>query len=294
MKYIYTLFLLILFTFLHGQSVTNLKSMVGNKDMKVMYTNMEVNFCSECHYFGKITYKLHEESKESFICFDNIQEELYEILDGEIISIKGKFNGLICDDGEMYYMFEALTYSAENTVSRNLIREKLPDPEEILIQSFGEVGSNLTAKQAHEALELHNRARAEVGVPPLSWSSELARHAQIWADYLATTGNCQLEHRKRDGEGIWNTTFGENLALISTSNSINPALKGSELWYAEIKDFQNVTLDENNWSKAGHYSQMIWSSTQELGIGVATCPNGYNIIVASYNQAGNMLGEKAY
>lgn len=39
-----------------------------------------------------------------------------------------------------------------------------------------------------ELLNAHNRYRAEVGVPPLSWSNALARDAQQWADRLASLG----------------------------------------------------------------------------------------------------------
>ncbi len=35
-------------------------------------------------------------------------------------------------------------------------------------------------------LDVHNRARAAVGFPPLSWSDSLASQAQIWANHLAT------------------------------------------------------------------------------------------------------------
>lgn len=38
---------------------------------------------------------------------------------------------------------------------------------------------------ADEILDAHNRYRAEVGVPPLSWSDDLANQAQDWANYLA-------------------------------------------------------------------------------------------------------------
>jgi hypothetical protein len=297
MKSIYTGIILVLLTFSNvlGQSVTNLKSMVGDKNMKVMYTNMDVNFCSECKHFGKITYKLHEESKESFICFDSIREDIYELFDGEIVSIQGKFHGLICDDGLMYYMFEAQSYSPEQTVSRTIIREKLAEVDPLFPYSeegWEGIGPNVTVKEAKEALDFHNTIRAEVGVPPLSWSNDLALHAQEWADYLATTNNCELKHRSRKGE--WQTSFGENLALNFGDETENQALKASELWYSEIKDFKNVVLNENNWSNTGHYSQMVWRKTKQVGLGVATCENGSKIIVASYNPAGNKLGEKAY
>lgn len=38
-----------------------------------------------------------------------------------------------------------------------------------------------------EILAAHNKYRAEVGVPPIEWSEDLANQAQGWANRLAST-----------------------------------------------------------------------------------------------------------
>jgi len=41
---------------------------------------------------------------------------------------------------------------------------------------------------------------------------------------------------------------------------------------------------------AGHFTQVVWKSTKEMGIGKAVAANGWVFVVASYRPAGNMMG----
>ena len=43
-------------------------------------------------------------------------------------------------------------------------------------------------------LDIHNRERSAVSVPPLVWSDSLAAGAKTWAEHLATTG--EFDHEK--------------------------------------------------------------------------------------------------
>ena len=151
-------------------------------------------------------------------------------------------------------------------------------------------GSLLTIAEAEEALAFHNKARNDVGVAPLTWSSELSSYAQEWADHLAKNSGCKLEHRSSSGNNGKN--YGENIAMRPPQN--HSAKDASKAWYDEISQFTNVILNENNWYDTGHYSQMVWHNTTQLGIGSAKCANGNYIIVANYDPSGNYMGQKAY
>ncbi len=70
-------------------------------------------------------------------------------------------------------------------------------------------GSALTSEEARLILALHNRARASVGTAPLTWSEDLARYAQEWADHLASSSG--FEHRPESGR--WKQLHGENLYM---------------------------------------------------------------------------------
>jgi hypothetical protein len=44
---------------------------------------------------------------------------------------------------------------------------------------------------------------------------------------------------------------------------------------------------------SGHFSQMVWKNSTELGIGRARDQNGKVFIVANYNPPGNYIGQFA-
>ena len=133
------------------------------------------------------------------------------------------------------------------------------------------------------ALTVHNEARAAVGVQPLTWSVALAREAEAYAEFLAASDT--FEHS--------DTEFGENLYWYS-SQTQNPIEKASRSWYAEISDYRHGRQWHGNFPEIGHYTQMVWHSTREVGIGFAVSDAGETYVVARYNPAGNNLNQLPY
>ena len=135
-------------------------------------------------------------------------------------------------------------------------------------------------------MDLHNQARAQVGVAPLQWDPELARHAQKWADQLALQGG-RLSHSDADeGEG-------ESLALYLPANGERP-VHGAMLWYSERGRYHGEVFTDSICQTCGHYTQMVWKNSTKVGFGISLAPNGNAILVARYREAGNMMGETAY
>jgi uncharacterized protein YkwD len=62
-----------------------------------------------------------------------------------------------------------------------------------------------------EILSAHNSYREEVSVSPLTWSDDLASHAQKWAKHLASLEGEELLHSDNTGEGenLWLGTSGD-------------------------------------------------------------------------------------
>jgi hypothetical protein len=137
----------------------------------------------------------------------------------------------------------------------------------------------------------HNAKRADVGVQPLSWSVELAAYAQEWANFLVKKNKCMIMHRPenmRKGK-----VYGENIYWSSSADE-NGLLDASESWYSEISLYDQQPISLRNVEAVGHYTQMVWRSTTQVGVGMAVCPSGAIIVVANYSEAGNMIGEKPY
>ncbi|WP_295796830.1 CAP family protein [Mucilaginibacter sp.] len=141
-------------------------------------------------------------------------------------------------------------------------------------------GSKISSADAQKVLDHHNLVRKEVGVPPLTWSKELAAYAQQWADHLASTNT--FSHRP-------NNQNGENIFM--GSGSYTP-MDASLSWYSEIKDYKYGKFTGSG--GVGHYTQMIWKNTTQVGLGVAIASNGDIYVVANYAPAGNYIGEFPY
>jgi pathogenesis-related protein 1 len=152
-------------------------------------------------------------------------------------------------------------------------------------------GSKVSQYDAQQALDFHNRARKDVGVKSLRWSTDLAKYAQQWAEYLVNSNNCNIQHRSSLGKETKDNT-GEN--IFWGNGKLYNALHASQSWYNEIEDYSYRTITSRNFYATGHYTQMVWKNTKKVGIGIATCPDGATIIVANYSPAGNVIGRKPY
>jgi uncharacterized protein YkwD len=149
---------------------------------------------------------------------------------------------------------------------------------------------SLTQEDIDKALEIHNDARSDVGVGKLKWSATLSADAQVWATIMANKEKMyHSENKDRPGQG-------ENLFYTTRTDSINPAKTASRLWYEEINlyTYSAIGSGVNNFSEIGHYTQMIWKGTTEVGIAFAFSKSGKTYVAARYSPPGNYSGEKPY
>ena len=154
--------------------------------------------------------------------------------------------------------------------------------------------SNMTQEDITQSLNFHNKARKDLNISPLKWSVKLANDAQEYAENLARR-NKGLVHSMNHNQG-------ENLYVYISFGSQNfeeitnrPGIDASISWYNEIKFYRYSKTRKLRFGPAvGHYTQMIWESTKELGIGWAVSSSGKLYVVARYFPAGNWIGEYPY
>lgn len=153
----------------------------------------------------------------------------------------------------------------------------------IALISFGPAYGQADPNNIAEILSAHNAYRESLGLRPLQWSDRLEAKAQSWADHLAEIG--LLEH----------SGSGQNLAMasagtMSLTNLVD--LWGREQAYFTDGDFPDISTT-GNWMDVGHYSQIIWRTTTEVGCGFAE-NNGRDVLVCDYDPPGNVMGRRAY
>ncbi|WP_165853483.1 CAP domain-containing protein [Aurantiacibacter aquimixticola] len=142
---------------------------------------------------------------------------------------------------------------------------------------------------AERLLTSHNEARADVGVPRLRWSPRLANQAQSWADELARRG--RMQHASREGRG----GAGENLWMGTAGYYSAETMIGAfveERRYYRHAPFPNVS-STGNWPDVGHYTQVIWRDTEEVGCAIARNTQD-DFLVCRYWPAGNIYDQMAY
>jgi uncharacterized protein YkwD len=142
---------------------------------------------------------------------------------------------------------------------------------------------------------LHNRYRMEVGVPPVKWSDVVQKSSEAWALHLAEDEGLNMVHAGPT------THYGENLSggpgVWSTDKDANTALEFAVMSFGnERKHYKNVPVGvDSSFYKYGHYTQMVWKTTTEIGCAVAKRKDipGY-VVVCRYSPPGNMVGQKPY
>jgi len=151
--------------------------------------------------------------------------------------------------------------------------------------SAAQTGSAFTEEEADALVQEHNYARDQVGVQQrVTWSKDLARYAQEWADRIAEAG--KFEHRP-DGK------YGENLAAGLAERY--GAREAAATW---LKEKEAYDAGKRELEKVGHYTQMVWSRTTRIGAGKAVIKagpmKGWTVVVCNYDPPGNVRGEQPY
>jgi len=134
-----------------------------------------------------------------------------------------------------------------------------------------------------EARDTHNKYRAWHGVGPLHLDRKLCTVAQEYADILATTDT--FIHSN-------DPLYGENLYWSWSSDPrwVVPGREAVDSWYQEGRDYNYST--EQGDTESGHFTQLVWSQSRHLGVGVAKSSTSDKfIVVMKYHPAGNYLGK---
>lgn len=131
-----------------------------------------------------------------------------------------------------------------------------------------------------EALEAHNKYREIHHAPPLILNKDLCKIAQEYAQKLLQNNVVTYSFGKYKGNDM-----GENIFMCQGTEATGEMATND--WYNEVKS-HNFKKDFQK--SSGHFTQIIWKDTKEVGFGVANRGNTY-YVVANYYPPGNFLGQ---
>ena len=129
--------------------------------------------------------------------------------------------------------------------------------------------------------------------PPLTslaWNDRVAQTAREWA------AGCNFSHNAHRG------ALGENLFATSVADPREAAEQAVASWVAERKNYDYAKNRCAEGKACGHYTQVVWHATRQLGCAVAACTSGspfkadgaWTLVVCNYDPPGNVVGEKPY
>lgn len=153
----------------------------------------------------------------------------------------------------------------------------------------GEGGYLAGITDAHNDVRASATPTPDPALDPLCWSDSVAVVAQAWAD------NCTWQHNP--GRGF----LGENIFGGSGNWLSNGALSAVELWAAEDEFYDYASNSCQSGEVCGHYTQIVWRSSEHLGCGIKLCNTGspfgggsWTFVVCNYDPPGNWNGQKPY
>ena len=125
-------------------------------------------------------------------------------------------------------------------------------------------------------LDEHNRIRAQVGQPPVTWNEDIAKGAADHAKY------CQFKHSDQQYRKLGDTILGENLGFGSPHDLYSDK-KMMGLWEAEKMYYQHPQYpSQSDSGETGHYTQIVNKNVTEIGCACSEC-DGSKLCVCRYN-----------
>ncbi|XP_066989603.1 CRISP/Allergen/PR-1-like isoform X2 [Macrobrachium rosenbergii] len=144
---------------------------------------------------------------------------------------------------------------------------------------------------------------AGANIRELVWNDELAKVAQAWAS------QCPSGHDGGNDRKICSRSYavGQNIYYYWGFDDKTAWKNAIDAWYEEVADMPSTMVDSFTSSSAngkviGHYTQVVWAKTNEIGCGgihYSTTLNGVTypqskIYVCNYGEAGNFLTRPVY
>lgn len=107
-----------------SQEISRISSYQDYHNLTVKYINEHHPICEGYSARGEIFFYFNDEYTGSFISFDRVPGDHYELFDDELIQVEGEFIQKECSDGNTYYVFHAVKLEPLEIRKRQLILPK--------------------------------------------------------------------------------------------------------------------------------------------------------------------------
>lgn len=167
----------------------------------------------------------------------------------------------------------------------------------MMVVGFCVVGGSLFDPGKRQMIvDKHNEMRKSdpaSNMKRLVWNGVLARMASEWAE------KCGSDHGQPEALDRPYEYIGQNMNIFSKRQT--DYISSIDAWMDEkaFYDFESMTCQKGK--KCGHYRQLVWAETSEIGCGYAKCSlvtglqlDYGDVFVCNYGPSGNIKGQKPY
>jgi hypothetical protein len=166
--------------------------------------------------------------------------------------------------------------------------------------AFPDATANGEPAELAGIISAHNQVRAQVdtrgtsgSLPSLTWDDALAATAAAWADQCKDGDGDGLIDHNADRSTGHPYYVGENIFASSGSATGSGAVTA---WADEAAKYHYATNTCDPGAVCGHYTQLVWRNTLQLGCAIARCPRltYSSVVVCDYGPGGNVNNQKPY
>ncbi len=195
--------------------------------------------------------------------------------------------GIVCSEGKNKRTISLCREnSLNNSNSSNIIKRSNTNNNKNKIKKKNKNKKSNSDKGSFQkkALTKHNEFRKKHQSKKLNLNKELSEMAKKFADECAQNNTIDIGHCP---DLYKNEIIGQNIAVIS--RSLFDVKNICQKWYDEGN---NYDYKQNKYmSNTGHFTQIIWKETTEVGFGYSESKDGNIYFVANYYPAGNIFNK---
>jgi hypothetical protein len=137
-------------------------------------------------------------------------------------------------------------------------------------------------------LGAQNGARQRIGLPPLTWSHELAQKAEASASAAAASSHCSintvLRVAKADGVAIYWAAGLSRIDGTASVQTITPSFLVSE-WSAARGDYDLARNECRRSGPCDQYARMVSPGAHQVGCAKAICPSRAQVWICRYDNS---------
>ncbi|MDD5360151.1 MAG: CAP domain-containing protein [Sulfurovaceae bacterium] len=153
----------------------------------------------------------------------------------------------------------------------------------------------LSVQEQVEILTAHNKVRNKLNLPNLKWSKSLEYKATNWVNTLSVKYECKMFHSHMPNLGE-NLYWAGPLSYSNGKKEIQPIRPFDVVsaWSSEEPYYDYNANRCISGKVCGHYTQLIWKDTTEVGCAKVICYDKSQIWSCNYNPPGNYINQKPY